>query len=41
MIVDAFKNRLFPMADGNYYRGYSKSEDYYSSDSDNLGYFRS
>ena len=34
MIIDAFKNRLIPVADGIYYRGYPESEDYYSSDSD-------
>ena len=34
MIIDAFKNRLFPMSDGNYYhRGDPERED--SSDSDN------
>ena len=34
MIIDAFENRLFSVADGKYYRGYPESEDYYSSDSD-------
>ena len=36
MIIDAFRNRLFPMSDGNYYTGPAiESED--SSDDDDDG----